>query len=101
MYQDGPIPTGPYPRDTLKQKSNTVVEFTTPAQTEGLGNHASWIGKNDLPITGAAILANNSCNSCGPDVVIVSVRLPPDLQHLIPAIVGEVERETPPPAPPK
>jgi hypothetical protein len=35
---DLPLPSGPYPKDTLKYRGKTIVEFKTPAQTEGLGN---------------------------------------------------------------
>jgi hypothetical protein len=53
---DLPIPSGPYPKDTLNYRGKNIVEYQTPAQTEGLGNFDSWLGKNDMPIAGAAIL---------------------------------------------
>jgi hypothetical protein len=46
---------GPYPKDLLTSKSATVVEYTTPAQTEGLGTHSD-LKKNDSPIDGVTIL---------------------------------------------
>lgn len=48
-------PFGPYPTDRLTYKSKAVVEYVTPAQTEGLGTH-STLKKNGSPIEGVAIL---------------------------------------------
>lgn len=59
---DLPLPSGPYPEDILKYRSKTIVEFKTPAQTEGLGNFDSWLEKSDTPILGAAILIADSRN---------------------------------------
>jgi hypothetical protein len=92
---DSPLPYGPYPKDTLTYLGNAVVEYKTPARTEGLGNFHSWLGKNDLPITGAAILLLDSRHPVGdiPHLVLLSIRFPPDLARLAPAIVRYVERE--------
>ncbi len=92
---DLPLLSGPYPKDALTWRSNTVVEYRTPAQTEGLGNFQSQLGKNDLPITGAAILLMGSPHPVGdiPHLMLLSVRFPPDLAPLAPAIVRYVERE--------
>jgi hypothetical protein len=94
---DLPISSGPYPKDTLEYRGKTIVEFKTPAQTEGLGNFDSWLGKSDMPIVGAAILVVDPPNRIGnppdPDMVRLSVRLPPDLVRLTPAIVSYVERD--------
>jgi hypothetical protein len=66
-----------------------LVQYNTPAQTEGLGNFHSWIGKNDLPIRGAAIIIGDPPNfGDGPDLVLLSVLVPPALAGLIPVIVG-------------
>ena len=78
---------GPYPKDTLTCKSKAVVEYKTPAQTEGLGTH-SWLKKNDSPIDGVAILTGQT-----PDLVLLSMRLPSDLTVLTPAIIRQVERD--------
>jgi len=92
---DRPVPTGPYPKDTLTYRGKTVVEYKTPAQTEGLGNFQSWLGKNDLPIRGAAIIVGAPPSvGDGPDLVLLSVRFSPALNGLIPVIVEEFERET-------
>jgi hypothetical protein len=91
---DLPFPSGPYPTDTLKYLSNTTVEYTTPPQSEGLGNVNSYIGKNDIPITGAAVLIDYPPNPRGkiPHLILLSVRLPHDLAWLAPTIIRYVER---------
>jgi len=60
-----------------------------------LGNFDSWIGKNDLPISGAAILLLDSTRPVGyiPHLVLLSIRFLPELARLAPAIVRYVERE--------
>jgi hypothetical protein len=78
---------GPYPNDTLTYRGNRVVEYATPSETEGLGTH-SELTKNGSPILGVAILAGKT-----PDLLMLSVRLPPELAGLTSAIVGQVERE--------
>jgi len=82
-----PFAFGPYPSDTLIYKSNKAVEYKTPAQTEGLGTH-SWLLKNAYPIEGVAMLIGKT-----PDLLLLSVRLPPELTELTSAIVGQVERD--------
>jgi hypothetical protein len=93
---DLPIPSGPYPKDTLEYRGKAIVEYKTPSQTDGLGNFDSWLGKNDMPIVGAAILLVDpppNPNGDPPDAVRLSVRLPPDLVRLASAIVSYVERD--------
>ncbi len=69
---DPPLPTGPYPKDTLTYRSKTIVEYNTPARTEGLGNFHSSLGKNDLPIRGAAIILGKPPSvGDGPDLVLL------------------------------
>jgi hypothetical protein len=92
---DLPIPAGPYPNDTLGYRGKTIVEYNTPAQMEGLGNFDSWMAKNDYPIRGAAIIISDSPDNVdGPDLVLLSVRVPPALARLTPVIVGQAERDT-------
>jgi hypothetical protein len=92
---DSPLPSGPYPKDALAYRSKAVVEYRTPPQTEGLGNFDSWLGKNNLPIAGAAILLVDSTHPVGDTthLMLLSVRFPPDLARLAPAIIRSVERE--------
>jgi len=73
------------------------VEYSTPAQHEGLGTHSS-LKKSDSPIEGVAILVEST-----PDLMQLAVRLPPDLNRLTSAIIHQVEREAerrPQPKPP-
>jgi hypothetical protein len=76
---------GPYPSDTLKYKSSTVVEYTTPAQSEELGTR-SWLKRNSSPIEGVAMLVGHT-----PDLLLLSVRLPDDLASLTPSVVSQIE----------
>lgn len=78
---------GPYPRDILTYKGKTVVEFKTPARTDGLGTN-SRLKKNDSPIEGVAILIGQT-----PDLLFLSARLPRELTRLTSAIVQQVERD--------
>jgi hypothetical protein len=92
---DSPLPSGPYPKDALVYRGKTVVDYRTPAQTEGLGNFHSWLGKDDLPIAGTAILLIEPTHHVGdvPRLVLLSVRFTPDLSRLAPTIIRYVERE--------
>jgi hypothetical protein len=64
MFESERYTFGPYPGDTLTYKSQTVLEYKTPAETDGLGTH-STLQKNRSPIYGAAILAGPT-----PDLVL-------------------------------
>jgi hypothetical protein len=78
---------GPNPKETLTYRSKTVVEYLTPAQTDGLGTHFG-LKENDASIEGVAILVEQA-----PDSLLLAVRLPPELAGLTSAIIHEVERE--------
>jgi len=82
------FPFGPYPTDKLAYKSKEMVEFETPAGSDGLGT-ASWLLKNDSPIKGVAILSGADT-----DCVTLSARLPSNLSDLTPAIIHQVEFDT-------
>jgi hypothetical protein len=87
-----PIPAGPFASDTLARKSSKIVEYRTPPHSEGLGNFHSWLGKNQLPIAGVAMIVDTpGQGKDGPDLILLSVRLPPSSAHLIPVIVHELE----------
>jgi hypothetical protein len=92
---DLPLPSGPYPKDTLTYIGKTIVEFKTPAQTEGLGNFHSWLKQSGTPIQGAAILIadRQDPNLSSARLVLLSVRFPPDLARLMPTIIRYVERD--------
>ena len=81
------FPNGPYPNDKLTYKSKEMVEYETPAQTKGLGTD-SRLRVNASRIRGIAILL-----FADTDLLQLSLRLPPDLTRLAPAIIHQVERE--------
>jgi hypothetical protein len=85
----GPISFGPYPNDNLTYRGNREVVYKTPAQTEGLGTHFS-LRKSDSPIEGVAMLVGQP-----PHLLLLSVRLPPDSRGLTPAIIRQIERDSP------
>ncbi len=89
------LPSGPFPKDTLKYRSNRIVEFRTPPQTEGLGNFHSWLGKSDRPVAGVAILILDGPKMFGvpPNVVLLSVRLPREMAGLADTIIKYVEED--------
>lgn len=80
------FPSGPYTKDRLNYKGKTIVEYETPAQTDGLGTN-SLVMKGGSPIEGVAILIGKA-----PDLVRLSVRLPGNLAKLRPEIIRQVER---------
>ena len=82
------LPSDPYPKDTLRRKSKTVVEYDTSAHTEGLEKQ-SWPKKNGSSISGVAILIGDP-----PDLLLLSVRLPPNLSRLTPLIVHHLESDS-------
>ena len=84
---DRSFTAGPYPNDLLNYKSKALVEYQTPAQTEGLGTH-SLLKKNASPIRGVAMLVGPT-----PDLLLLSVRLPPDQIALTSTILHQLEHE--------
>jgi len=92
------FPSGPYKTDTLSYKNKSVVEYKTPARTEGLGT-SGRIRPGDNSISGVAMLSGKMPE---PDSLVLSVRLSDKLKVLAPAIIQQLEREaaklpTPPP----
>lgn len=81
------FPSGPFPEDHLLYKNDRIVEYTTPANTKGLGTMSRLKG-NDRPIVGAAMLVHDD-----PDMRNVSIRLPPELANLSPYIIQQAEIE--------
>jgi hypothetical protein len=76
-----------YPKDALTYRSNSVAEYKTPAQTDGLGTH-SWLRKSGSPIEGVAMLVGQT-----PDLLLLSVRLPQELRGLTSVIIRQFERD--------
>jgi hypothetical protein len=84
-----PLVPPPYTGDVLARKSDQVVEFMTPANTDGMGTQG-WLKPADSTIRGVVVLLDDPRM---PDVLRVSVRLPNDLAMLAPAIVAQAERD--------
>jgi hypothetical protein len=82
------FPFGPYPQDRLTYRSDQVVEFQTPAHSEGLGT-ASSLKQNDEPIEGVAILEGET-----PDLLLLTVRLTGAANDLTPQIIQQVESDS-------
>jgi HJR/Mrr/RecB family endonuclease len=85
------FPFGAYPKDQLIYKGDEVVEYQTPAQTDGLGTD-SLLLKGDDPISGVAILLTGPDSDL--DLLQLSVRLPPAQAGLTESIVRQLESDT-------
>lgn len=85
-----PLQFGPYPNDKLNYMSEDLVEFETPAQTEGLGTELG-LTKGDLPIHGVAMLTPTPYEPL--NLLLLSVRLPKELSDLAPIIIQQVEHD--------
>jgi len=83
------FPFGPYPDDHLTYKTKELVEYLTPPNRQGLGT-SSWLLPNQHPILGLAMLVGED-----PDLIQLSLRLPPDMDDLAPIIIRETERAKP------
>jgi hypothetical protein len=78
---------GPYATDMLTYRSNSVVEYVTPAGAEGLGTMLG-MKTSDRPTQGVAILTGET-----PDLLHLVVRMPDDLSRSTPVIVLQFERD--------
>ena len=81
---------GPYPSDKLIYRSDRLVEYRTPPRSEGLGTMSSRLQPNNRAIGGFAALLGELPFV---DVLLVSVRLPPEMISLEGAIVEQLEHE--------
>jgi len=81
------FPSGPYPGDKLTYLSDSVVEFETPANAEGLGTQ-SFLKENDQPIKGIALLFGEELN-----LVQASTRLPKASAGLVHAIIQQLRHD--------
>jgi hypothetical protein len=81
------FPYGPYPKDKLTIRSDRIVEYQTPPRSEGLGT-ISRLQTNDYPIDGVAILQGQT-----PDLLVLTVRLPSDMNDLTLHIIQQIERD--------
>lgn len=79
------FPFGPYPKDKLLYRNDDIVEYETPANREGLGTQ-SRLMKDSHAIRGVAILTGDA-----PDLLQLSLRLPPEFGELDSIIIRQVE----------
>lgn len=85
FYTD--LPQRPYPTDHLRYRSSRIVEFETPPGRKGFGNDFSQFVPNDKPTFGVAILMRDPSEH----MLVMTIRLPSNLQSLLPLIVKDVE----------
>jgi hypothetical protein len=77
---------GPYPDDILTRRSDTDVEFETPANKDGMGTYG--FVKNADPIRGMAILSElTDGKDKYPSIVLLDVRMPPGMRPLVRTIM--------------
>jgi len=79
----------PFPADILTRKSALRIDFETPPWREGLGTSVfpRLYASSPEPIYGTAIL---SADTEWPDLLLLAVRLPRELQSLRTAIIRNV-----------
>lgn len=89
------IPFGPYRGDKLKYKSDQVVEYVTPAHTDGLGTSEAYFQIGATETSGVAMLVRRPGTAIGdcPDLIFLAVRLPEELQSLGSVIVQQSQSE--------
>lgn len=80
------FPKSPFPKDKTTRRSETLVEFTTPANEDGMGTQSRLV-KNGDPIQGAAILLPDE----DMDLVMVRVRLPANQRGFATSIISGIE----------
>jgi hypothetical protein len=78
--------SGPYPADRLTYRGKNMVEFQTPPNSKGLGTDASMLQPNSSAVSGVAILFGST-----PDLLLLTVRLPAELQPLANDIIHQTE----------
>lgn len=80
----------PYPTDKLLYDGDRVVEYRRQPNSEGLGTMTSRLKPNQQPIDGVATLVGEM-----PEVnlLLLTVRLPPEMNVLKPVIIHQLERE--------
>jgi hypothetical protein len=79
------FPFRPFPSDRLTYLNDHAVEFMTPPRTQGLGTFNKLLPDSDS-IRGVAILIGGI-----PDLSMMMLRLPQDLDDLTPAIMRQFE----------
>jgi hypothetical protein len=75
----------PFPKDLLVHKGPRIVEYTTLANTKGLGTEHAGLEPSALPVHGVVMFD-------GPETELnarfLAVRLPVELKEAIPVIVA-------------
>ena len=74
----------PYPEDILVHRSDSIVEYETPAGQEGMGTY-NWLVPGEMPIRGVAMLVGDT-----PDLIWLQTRL--DSTDLGNTIIREAEQ---------
>ncbi|MFD2263887.1 hypothetical protein ACFSM5_13375 [Lacibacterium aquatile] len=88
IYPKEDFPSAPFPKDKTIRRSETVVEFITPPNVQGMGTTgASPLQMNADPIQGVAIILPDQ----DMDLLMVHMRLPAKLRDLAGAILAGVE----------
>ena len=85
------FPSGPFPGDQMTARGDTVAEFVTPANAQGLGSAYSRLKPDGDPISGVAILAGPT-----PDLALAAVRLAGDQANLAPTTIRQLEQDEAP-----
>ncbi len=84
----GDFPFGAFPDDRLDYRDERIVEYETPANSDGIGMISRLQRAAVRQIRGVAILENQT-----PDLLLLAVRLPSDTGVLTSAIVAQVEQQ--------
>ncbi len=99
------FPSGPWPGDRLTYRNDRVLEYQTPAHSNGLGTYGYGrsLEPNSDPIRGAAILqltkvrtlpgSSESEEQFAPNVLILKVRVPPAMADLTADIIRQFESD--------
>jgi hypothetical protein len=82
------FPSGPYPADKLTIKNLRLVEYETPAMKDGLGTDR--LQKNASAVVGVAKLEQSDD---GPNLFLISIRLPANQAGLAASIIAAAEAE--------
>ena len=87
---DPDLTYGPYPGDLLSYKTDRLVEYRTPPNSEGLGTMSSFLKPNEQPIHGLAALIGSMPEL---NLLVLSVRLPAKMNSLQKAMIDQLEHE--------
>lgn len=79
--------SGPFPQGMIKRRSDTDVEFETPAGKDGIGTESRLV-KGTALISGVAIMTQAD------DLVLLDIRMPSDLRNLVPIIIQTTRQQS-------